>query len=297
MKLKDPILSRAMWTHGSGARLRGDLQAIAVACYLVSAPGSNAIGLYKLDLAEVAKALGVSRKTVSVAMRSIALADFAIYDESQRLVFVRNAAAVQLGSRIDDATRREIDDVLRVLAPHSFVARFLDLYGSLYDLDRDRGISNCGLPRQVETAPGPHARPEDQAHQGLSQDSSASYQPMTDPPGDIPISEEVKMRCAEAGIPVPSKFDVAMCLASARSRGIRRASWEHELVTWRLRQVSFDRNKRPGDSSGSMPVVKPAPYHEVAKPAHEPTEAEIEENKRAAQEAMAAFHRSLARKA
>ena len=117
-------------------------------------------------------------------------------------------------------------------------------------------------------------------------------------PADIPITEEIKMRCAEAGYPQPTKRDVDACLLNASKKALLRANWDMELVDWMRRAQEYKERDAARDrpSGGRMPVVAPAPYHAMAKLPPRPTELDIEANRQAALAALEQFNKAMGKK-
>lgn len=138
------LISTKMWTRGSGKRLRGNAIAIAVACYLCSAPESNLIGVYYCPLPTMAHELGFSVDEVTKALEAVELAGFAFYDHASEFVWVPNHAEMEIGPSLRpfDKRRKKIEAELRSIGRHRFVDAFNERYGDAYQLAPSMGHPN-----------------------------------------------------------------------------------------------------------------------------------------------------------
>lgn len=125
------------WTRGSGKLLRGYPEAQVVATYLFSAPGSNMIGLYYLPMPTLAHETGLSSEGASKGLRRVIEAGIAHYDDDAELVWMPEAARIQMGQTLQRKDKRS-KGVLRELTPfgkHAFVGAFLHRYGDAYHIE------------------------------------------------------------------------------------------------------------------------------------------------------------------
>lgn len=130
------IVSSAFWTRGSGVRLRGDADALAVAGYLMTCPGANYIGLFHLALPTMCHETGIPAERVRPALERIAAAGFAHYDEEAELAWIPNTAELRIGPTMapKDKKRAMVQRDLAALGKHRFVRQFLTRYGVAYGL-------------------------------------------------------------------------------------------------------------------------------------------------------------------
>lgn len=78
-------------------------------------------------------------------------------------------------------------------------------------------------------------------------------------PADIPLTESLLASCTMAGTRAPTRDDINACLANARKKGLIRADWEQEVVSWMIRAKSFD---RPGGPRSTSPEPSKSPAHQ-----------------------------------
>ncbi len=157
------LISTKMWTRGSGKRLRGNAVAIAVACYLCSAPESNLIGVYYCPLPTMAHELGFTVEEVTRALEAVELAGFAFYDHASEFVWVPNHAEMEIGPSLRqfDKRRKRIEAELRSIGHHRFVEAFRERYGEAYQL-----APSMGHPHAQEGASKGH--PSENANVSIS---------------------------------------------------------------------------------------------------------------------------------
>jgi hypothetical protein len=160
-----------MWTRGSGKRLRGNLAAQTLGSYLVSASGSNMIGLYHLAIATAAAEIGQTVEVVREAFAACARAGFAFFDEDAELVWIPNVASIEIGDglTVGDKRRKAVEKDLRALGAHRFVDDFVAKYGKAFRLDwKPEGPSGGSNPPPDAPSGGDIPLPEGGSHQGLT---------------------------------------------------------------------------------------------------------------------------------
>lgn len=131
------LISPAFWTRGSGTRLRGDAEALAIAQYLLDCPGAAYIGLFYVALPTIAYHTGLAEDVIRAALGRIAKAGFAKYDEAAGLAWIPNAAELRIGAAMDpkDKRRGQVRRELAAIDPkHRFARDFLSRYGVGYGL-------------------------------------------------------------------------------------------------------------------------------------------------------------------
>jgi len=91
-------LAPTFWTGTTGKALRKKgPEALIVALYLVSAPGSNMLGLYYQPLLFMAHDTGLGIEGASKGLHACTDAGFCSYDDDTELVFVPEMAAWPIG--------------------------------------------------------------------------------------------------------------------------------------------------------------------------------------------------------
>jgi hypothetical protein len=148
--------SPGFWVRGSGRRLRGDHLAQLAAQYLISAPSSNMIGLYYVDLPALAHHIGSPLGGASEALRRACRAGFCAFDQASDLVWVFNVAQIEFGDalKIGDKRIGGIAKLLRQFGQHPFVAAFLHRYGKAFRLSME-GIEPSPLEGPWEPLASP----------------------------------------------------------------------------------------------------------------------------------------------
>jgi len=150
-----------LWLGETGRQLRGDPEAQALACYLLTAPSSNMIGLYYLPVATMAHELGWDLEGASKGLRRVSEAGFARYDSESDFVWVVNMASWQLlvnakPMKPDDNRAKGVRSLYELLQPNAFLGDFYDKYSHLLHLkERRAGPSegaSKGLTRGFEEA-------------------------------------------------------------------------------------------------------------------------------------------------
>jgi hypothetical protein len=147
--------SPKFWDQGSGRRLRGDTLAQLVAQYLISAPGSNMLGLYYVGIPVIAHHIGSPLGGASEALRRACQGGFCAFDSAQDLVWVFNAAEIEFGQSLkpNDNNISSIEKLLKSFGNHPFVKAFLHRYAKAYRLDI--GLEASPLEGPWEPLPSP----------------------------------------------------------------------------------------------------------------------------------------------
>lgn len=127
----------AFWSGPVGRKLRTlDVQTRLVACYLLTAPSSNMIGLYYLPPATLAYETGLSIDEVLLALQALDRIEFCSWAAEDDLVWVRDMARCQLGDELRERDKR-IPAIEKLLAQHRdspLAARFMAAYGAAFKL-------------------------------------------------------------------------------------------------------------------------------------------------------------------
>lgn len=183
------------WTRGSGRRLRGDRNAQVLALYLMSAPGSNIIGLYYLPITTIAHETGLTLDEVRETFKR--LGEIAKYDESAELVWLPAGAEHQIGETMapKDKRRGAVLRELDMVGRHPFVEEFVRLYGNRYHLDGALAVGiagNTDAPSKGDAA----------AVQDLTPSASPPSSDLSDPDLDLPDRSRQRP-AAHAGLPDP----------------------------------------------------------------------------------------------
>jgi hypothetical protein len=130
-------IAPTFWTGETGKKIRKKgLIARVVACYLLTAPGSNMLGTYYLPLVVMSHEVGISIEEASKALASLSEVDFAHYDDESEYVFVLNMARYQIGERLNENDKRVtgIKNQLETLRKTPFFNQFLNRYREAFHL-------------------------------------------------------------------------------------------------------------------------------------------------------------------
>lgn len=125
------------WTTGPGKKFRGDPDAQLVSVYLITAPGSNHIGIYYLPIGTIAHDCGLSEEGASKGLRRAIEGAFCHYDAPSEHVFVVEMAQIQILERADQLNRKDkrVAGIKRELLKYrksihfsAFVARYREAF-------------------------------------------------------------------------------------------------------------------------------------------------------------------------
>lgn len=125
------------WTGKTGKRIREKGRNAQVgALYVLTAPGSNMLGLYYLPVPVLAHETGMPLEEASKALQCLSEVGFAYYDDESEYVFVPNMARFQIGDRLQATDKRVagIKKQLESLRKSPFFNEFLNLYRESYHL-------------------------------------------------------------------------------------------------------------------------------------------------------------------
>ena len=127
-------VSPLLWIRGSGKKLRGDHEALAVALYLCTAPGSTMTGLYHLTLASLLTHLGMSEATARAALGRVSAVGFAFYDEESELAWVPNLFRFEVGKELKPKDKRRSGAIRQIetFEDHRFAIDFWRTYAAWF---------------------------------------------------------------------------------------------------------------------------------------------------------------------
>lgn len=145
------------WIGQTGKKLRGCMEARIVAMYLMTAPGSNMIGLYYVPLGSIAHETGLGIEGASKGLQWAIEAGFCKYDDTTEMVWVVEMAKFQVAEQLveKDLRCKGIQREYDALPANPYLASFFDRYGMAFCMTEKRG-SGKGLQRgfKVPTKPG-----------------------------------------------------------------------------------------------------------------------------------------------
>lgn len=130
-------IAPTFWNGETGKKIRkAGRDAQVVACYLVTAPSSNMLGMYYLPIPVIVHEVGITPEGALKALRSLLEAGFAQYDEASEHVFVFRMAYYQVGDVLKAQDNRviSIKKQLENLRKIPFFNQFLDRYREAFHL-------------------------------------------------------------------------------------------------------------------------------------------------------------------
>ncbi len=141
------ISPQVFWCSKSGRDIRAlGVEALAVALYLLTSPGSNMIGLYYLPLVLASHEVGLAPDKTLEMLKALQGIGFCSYDESTEMVWVHDMVSSQVGAPRDGDKRLKGVQNQYEAAPQSFLlSEFYDKYRAMYSLPVRRG-SNGASP-------------------------------------------------------------------------------------------------------------------------------------------------------
>ena len=105
------------WTGETGKKIRQlGRDAQVVALYLITAPGSNWIGLYYLPLPTLCHEVGISSESAMRTLRKLEQIDFAHYDAEREYVWIPCTAKYQIAEALKPGDKRVVK-IARDLQP------------------------------------------------------------------------------------------------------------------------------------------------------------------------------------
>lgn len=125
------------WSRGIGRRLRGNAHAQLVGLYLITCAAANMIGIYYLPIVVLMHETGLTEAQARDALRALAEADVAHYDDSAELVWVPQMARYQIGDELRAGDKRRLGQIraeIQMAGDHPFLAAFWRIYGDAYRL-------------------------------------------------------------------------------------------------------------------------------------------------------------------
>lgn len=128
-------VSPQFWTGDTGREIRvAGRDALLVACYLMTCPSANAIGLYYLPIPTLSHETGIGYGEVGEAMRVLDRVDFARYDLPSEHVWVLEMARHQIAPSLkaDDKMSVWIQKEVRRLWKVPHAAAFYFKYRNAY---------------------------------------------------------------------------------------------------------------------------------------------------------------------
>jgi hypothetical protein len=137
-------VAASFWTGETGRALRGHMESQIVACYLMTAPGSNMIGLYHLPIPLIAHHTGMTFKGALKGLQRGCEVGFCLYDYDREEVYVPEMARYQIGESLSSGDKRKTGVIreLQLFRKSQFFNEFYRKYKDVYDLP-ELAIINC----------------------------------------------------------------------------------------------------------------------------------------------------------
>jgi len=165
----------------TNARL-GDSSEMLVALYLMTAPASNALGLYRCPIPLIAHDTRMTIKQASEAIESLYCRSFLEFDDEKSVVYVKKMAISNIGPELKARDKRviHVKRELELCASGYLKQLFISDYNSLFNL----GFSDSEIESMRNNAPPstppstpppnppPHPPPPHPPHPPLFRNSS-----------------------------------------------------------------------------------------------------------------------------
>jgi hypothetical protein len=129
------------WTGETGKAIRRrGIEATLVALYLMTAPGSNMLGLFPQPVLYMAYETGLGEEGARKGLRGCIEAGFCSYDEATEMVWVHEMAAWQIADELKPSDKRckGIQKDYERLPNCAFLGAFFDRYQAAFHLSRRR---------------------------------------------------------------------------------------------------------------------------------------------------------------
>lgn len=234
-------VSCAFWDGELAEALRGDADALAVAFYLMTNRSANAIGCYRLSLAQISDDTGLDSRRASEALRKLSERAFIRVDERFRMVFIVEAARHEWGERPNPSDNR-VKGLVKMLPDfmgvcrksfvwYDFLERYREPWAPILE-QLDPAVSK-GLGRAPEGLPKGFSR----ARQDQDQESE---QEQEEHPSDVVDDADASADPPEPDPPDPQEngtLPMKWCITD-----VWEAHLEAREIYWREREYQ----KPPG---------------------------------------------------
>ncbi|MBI5922427.1 MAG: hypothetical protein HY847_12405 [Betaproteobacteria bacterium] len=206
------------WIGETGKKLHGDPEAQVLACYLISNPHANMIGLFYLPMIYLCHETGLTQEGASKALQRVCELGFCEYDEETETVWLVEAARFQIADRLrpNDKQTKGIANELSKFSKTRLAAAFAEKYKEAFHLPDDlvRALSSKPLARTSEASFKTLRSQEQEQEQEQAQALPAS-------PGVSVPSSKKKRKPVET--PLPEDFSLSEAtIAWATRKGINR---------------------------------------------------------------------------
>lgn len=178
------IFSPRFWTGTTGRQMRSaGRDAQLLAAYLITAPGSNMIGLYELPFPTLCAHVNMTPDQARTALATLADLGFVRYDFEAELAWVIEGARYQMGATISPKDKRYTGG-MRLLSQfkgHPFAVGWYRRYRAAYS-----------LPRMVlgGGSQGPRKQPRSQEQEQEQEQNDTPPSPPADAGGDASAHPE-----------------------------------------------------------------------------------------------------------
>jgi hypothetical protein len=127
------------WRKHLPQRIRGNGPAMALACYLMSSPHSNMIGLYNLPVEYIHYDTGLGEQEIRDSLELFEQEQFAFYEDE--IIFVPSFAQLQIGPKLNVNDNRfcAIMNEWEKCSNARFKQMFFERYGESYHLSPSEG--------------------------------------------------------------------------------------------------------------------------------------------------------------
>jgi hypothetical protein len=127
------------WRKQLPQRIRGNGTAMALACYLMSSPHSNMIGVYNLPIEYIHYDTGLEEKEIRETLALFEQERFAFYDDE--VIYIPSFARLQIGPQLsaNDNRVRAIKKELGKCSSVRFRSMFFEAYADRYHLSYSEG--------------------------------------------------------------------------------------------------------------------------------------------------------------
>lgn len=170
-------LAPTFWTGSTGRVIRRKgPEAVIVALYLMSAPGSTMLGLYYQPVQHMAHETGLGVEGARKGLEGCIEAGFCRYDESTEMVWVVEMAAFQIAKELKACDKRcaGVQSDYEGLPENPFLGEFFDRYQGVFHLSNKRGCKGASKPLPSQEQEQEQEHDQAQKHERASLDRSAS---------------------------------------------------------------------------------------------------------------------------
>src|SRR5437016_4241117 len=145
------------WIGATGRKIhQAGPEATVIACYVISSPHANMLGLYYLPKLYMAHETGLGVEGASKGLQRAIDAGFCHYDSESEVVFIPEMAKYQIGEQLLPTDKRclWVQKQYDALPENPFLRSFYEKYAKAFNLKKARGkLNQIAVSSQAPSMP------------------------------------------------------------------------------------------------------------------------------------------------